>query len=141
MGKLLVDFGIKQQLIDRIRGGMPVWGTCAGAILLANQIQDEDYVHLSVMNMEVRRNTYGGQLDSFTSNTTFPDVSKHGFPAVFIRTPIIESVLQFINYVLQSFFVSGSRDFSIYGSISIHNKCCWISGDSIVLRHNPITIH
>jgi 5'-phosphate synthase pdxT subunit len=104
MGKLLVDFGIKQQLIDRIRGGMPVWGTCAGAILLANQIQDEDYVHLSVMNMEVRRNAYGGQLDSFTSNTTFPDVSKagqwdkfitrsdHSFPTVFIRAPIIEAV-------------------------------------------------
>lgn len=110
MGKLLVDFGIKQQLIDRIRGGMPVWGTCAGAILLANRILDEDYVHLSVMNMEVRRNAYGGQLDSFTSNVTFPDISKvvqgdkaeqgdkfiiqseHGFPTVFIRAPLIESV-------------------------------------------------
>ena len=110
MGKLLVDFGIKQELIDRIRGGMPVFGTCAGAILLANRILDEDYVHLSVMNMEVRRNAYGGQLDSFTSNTTFPDVSKFGqkdkvvhsdnfivqsepgFPTVFIRAPIIESV-------------------------------------------------
>lgn len=92
MGKLLVDFGIKQQLINRIKDGMPVWGTCAGAILLANDILDEDYVHLSVMNMVVRRNAYGSQLESFTSRTAFPEVSECTFPTVFIRAPIIESV-------------------------------------------------
>lgn len=91
MGKLLVDFGLKQQLIDRIIDGMPVWGTCAGAILLADRILDEDYIHLSVMDIEVRRNAYGGQLDSFTSDTAFPEIFESTFPAVFIRAPIIES--------------------------------------------------
>jgi 5'-phosphate synthase pdxT subunit len=92
IGKLLRDFNLSESLCDRIHKGMPVWGTCAGMILLAKKIIDEDCVHLGVMDIEVRRNAYGSQLDSFTCSTTLEKVSKEPMELVFIRAPWIESI-------------------------------------------------
>lgn len=87
IGKLIREFGIAESLKERIRKGMPVWGTCAGMILLAKEIVNEDCVHLGVMDISVKRNAYGSQLDSFTEICTIPEVSEKPIPLVFIRAP------------------------------------------------------
>ncbi len=89
MGKLLVDFAIKDVLAQKIREGLPVWGTCAGMILLANELDGTDDVHLKVMDIKVRRNAYGRQLDSFVTHDRIEGVSDEPVPLVFIRAPYI----------------------------------------------------
>jgi 5'-phosphate synthase pdxT subunit len=89
MGKLLVDFALKAPIIDRINRGMPVWGTCAGMILLAESIEGEVNAHLGTMGIRVRRNAYGRQLDSFITNEKIAIVSEELVPLVFIRAPYI----------------------------------------------------
>lgn len=89
-GKLLRDFGLLEPLRARIEAGLPVWGTCAGMILLAKRIAGGESPHLGVMDITVRRNAYGGQLDSFSASAVLPAVSEKPFPLVFIRAPWIE---------------------------------------------------
>jgi len=91
-GKLLNDFGLTEPIKERIKGGMPVWGTCTGSILLAKKIVDEENTHLGLMDIEVKRNAYGSQLDSFKTNMLIEEVSKSPIPLVFIRAPWIERV-------------------------------------------------
>jgi 5'-phosphate synthase pdxT subunit len=90
-GKLLRDFELMAPLREKIEKGLPVWGTCAGMILLAKQIQGGELPHLRVMDITVRRNAYGGQLDSFSDTAIIPGVLTEPFPLVFIRAPWIES--------------------------------------------------
>lgn len=92
LGKLLIDFDLKDKLIKRIEKKMPVWGTCAGMILLAKNICDYHKNHLGVMNIHVRRNAYGSQLQSFSTNLNIEHISSKPFKAVFIRAPWIEEV-------------------------------------------------
>ncbi len=89
--KLLRDFDLFHELRDRIKGGLPVWGTCAGLILLAKNVINEQ-AHLGVMDVTVRRNAYGRQLDSFSRMVTLPPVSCNPVELVFIRAPWIEAV-------------------------------------------------
>lgn len=89
IGKLLIDFDLIDILKDRISNGMPVWGTCAGMILLAKDIINDGRRHLSVMDIAVQRNGYGRQLDSFTTNAVIPAVSDSSIPLVFIRAPYV----------------------------------------------------
>ena len=67
IGRLLRDFNLLQPLKERILNGMPVWGTCAGMILLAKSLENDPTVHLGVMDITVERNAYGRQLGSFTT--------------------------------------------------------------------------
>ena len=92
IGKLLKDFGLLEPIVKRINEGMPVWGTCAGMILMAKKIVNENYIHLGVMDIAVKRNAYGAQLDSFSIKTDIPKISSKDFPVVFIRAPWVESV-------------------------------------------------
>jgi len=92
MGKLLAEYDLIHPLQDRIKGGMPVWGTCAGMILLANKIVNQDWTYLNVLDVAVRRNAYGSQLDSFQAQAVVERVSPEPFPLVFIRAPYIEKV-------------------------------------------------
>lgn len=92
IGKLLREFGLLEPLKNKITGGMPVWGTCAGLILLAKKISSGEPPHLGVMDITVKRNAYGGQLESFTREITITEVSNEPIKAVFIRAPLIESV-------------------------------------------------
>jgi len=92
IGKLLKDFNLFDPLLERINNKMPVWGTCAGMILLARKISNEDYNHLGVMDMSVTRNAYGAQLDSFTTYASIPEVSDDKIPLVFIRAPWVDNV-------------------------------------------------
>lgn len=89
IAKLLRGFGLFGPLRERILMGMPVWGTCAGMILLAKEIVGEP-AHLDVMDVTVRRNAYGRQIDSFSCVKTIPVFSQEPIPLVFIRAPWIE---------------------------------------------------
>lgn len=88
ISKLLDIFGFTSPLIKRIQGGMPVWGTCAGLILLAKNIEGEN-AHLGLMDITVRRNAYGRQLDSFNTTAAVDEIGE--IPLVFIRAPWIEN--------------------------------------------------
>ncbi|QEK12432.1 pyridoxal 5'-phosphate synthase glutaminase subunit PdxT [Crassaminicella thermophila] len=89
MGKLLNDFQIKEVLVDKINNGLPVWGTCAGMILLAKELDGDEDAHLKVMDIKVRRNAYGSQLDSFVTKEVIKGISEKEIPMVFIRAPYI----------------------------------------------------
>lgn len=91
ISKLLKIFGLFEPLKKRIQEGMPVWGTCAGLILLANEIVGEQ-AHLQCMDIKVKRNAYGSQLDSFSCDYVIPEFSQKPLPLVFIRAPYIENV-------------------------------------------------
>jgi pyridoxal 5'-phosphate synthase pdxT subunit len=92
MGSLLLRFGFLDELRDRILGGMPVFGTCAGLILLSKHIEGRSQPGLGVLDVVVRRNAYGTQVDSFRApiQTKIPSVGS--FEGVFIRAPKIVSV-------------------------------------------------
>lgn len=92
IGKLLNRTGMMEPLRERIRGGLPVWGTCAGMILLAKELENDPVRHLAVMDITVKRNAYGTQIDSFDVNVEIPEVSTGEIPLVFIRAPYITSV-------------------------------------------------
>lgn len=89
IAKLLCGFGLSDPLRERILKGMPVWGTCAGMILLAKEIVGKP-AHLNVMDVTVRRNAYGRQIDSFSCVQSIPAFSREPIPLVFIRAPWIE---------------------------------------------------
>lgn len=94
IGKLLVEWGLMAPLRDRIGRGLPAWGTCAGAILLARDVTDAlpGQPLLGVMDIVVRRNAFGRQVQSFETELDVPVLGRKPVPAVFIRAPKIESV-------------------------------------------------
>lgn len=92
IGKLMQEFQLNLPLIQKIQAGLPVWGTCAGMILLAKTIVGQPHCHMGLMDISVRRNAYGSQLDSFVTSTCIPDVSRTSIPLVFIRAPYVEQV-------------------------------------------------
>lgn len=88
--KLLTDLGLAEPVREAIAGGLPVYGTCAGLILLAKEVEGEDYDRLSTMDIAVRRNAYGRQTGSFATVADFRGVGR--VPMTFIRAPYIERV-------------------------------------------------
>ncbi len=89
MGKLLNYFSLTEPLKNKIEEGLPVWGTCAGLILLAKKIENQNTTYLATMDITVRRNAYGSQLDSFSTDLIIPAVDDKPLPLVFIRAPYI----------------------------------------------------
>ena len=90
MGKLLRDQDMLIPIREEILSGLPVFGTCAGLILLAKEIISQKESHLGTMDMVVERNAYGRQLGSFYTEAECKGVGK--IPMTFIRGPIISSV-------------------------------------------------
>ena len=90
MGKLLNDLELMDPIRDMIINGLPAFGTCAGLILLAEKIYNDDVVHIGTMNITARRNAYGRQLGSFETNAEFSGIGE--IPMTFIRAPYIDSV-------------------------------------------------
>lgn len=90
IGKLLVDLDMFNSIKDLIQNTMPVFGTCAGMILLAKNIANSSVKHLATMDISVIRNAYGRQLGSFNAISKFGDFDQ--VPMTFIRAPYIESV-------------------------------------------------
>jgi 5'-phosphate synthase pdxT subunit len=93
MSKLAVDFGLLEPLRKRVAGGMPTYGSCAGMIMLATDILDgrPDQQSLGGIDMAVRRNAFGRQVDSFEAPVVIDGVAGPPFHAVFIRAPWVES--------------------------------------------------
>jgi len=93
IGKLLDRFELLGPLTERARNGMPLYGTCAGLILMARDIVgSHDAPHrLSVMDVTVQRNAYGRQIDSFEADLDVRGLDEP-FRAVFIRAPVVEAV-------------------------------------------------
>ncbi len=90
MGKLLRELDMFDALKELIASGLPVFGTCAGLILLANNLTNDKEKHLSMMDISVKRNAYGRQLGSFQGEYEFKYIGS--IPMVFIRAPYIESI-------------------------------------------------
>ena len=88
---LLESSGLLGPLVERLRLGMPAFGTCAGMILLATEVLDgrPDQHQLGALDIAVRRNAFGRQVESFESDLPVPELGGT-FPAVFIRAPIVE---------------------------------------------------
>jgi 5'-phosphate synthase pdxT subunit len=93
MDKLTRTFDLADPLKLAIADGLPVWGTCAGLIMLADTILDgiEGQQSLGGLEISVRRNAFGSQLDSFETDLDIPVVGEPALHAVFIRAPIVES--------------------------------------------------
>ena len=89
-GKLLHDLDLYDELKRRIENGLPTFGTCAGMILLASNIENDDKKHLGTMHITVTRNAYGRQLGSFHTESMFHGIGK--IPMTFIRAPYITQV-------------------------------------------------
>ena len=90
IGKLLVNAGLLEPLRLAVKKGMPVYGTCAGMILLARDIGGQEQPLIGVMDITVKRNAFGRQLDSFEETLSMPALGPAPFPGVFIRAPLIE---------------------------------------------------
>ncbi len=101
LSRLLRIFGIDQVIIRRHKEGMKLWGTCAGAILLAGEIKGEA-PHLGLIDMAIERNSFGSQLDSFTCEAMAPRVSALPIPLTFIRAPKIISIGSGVDILLWS---------------------------------------
>jgi 5'-phosphate synthase pdxT subunit len=89
IGKLLVEFGLLQPIRDWVRDGRPIYGSCAGAILLARDIGGLDQPLIGGLDIKVRRNAFGRQLQSFETDLAVPRLGSEPFRAVFIRAPAI----------------------------------------------------
>lgn len=94
MSKLLEIFELLDPLRERLREGLPAYGSCAGMILLASEVLDTrpDAKHLNAIDMTVRRNAFGRQVDSFESDLDFSGIDGDPVRAVFIRAPWVERV-------------------------------------------------
>jgi pyridoxal 5'-phosphate synthase pdxT subunit len=90
--KLLDRFGLAQPIVERVRGGMPLWGTCMGMIVTAHDVADLEQPTLDLIDITVRRNAFGRQNESAEVELPIPALGRKPFPAVFIRAPWIERV-------------------------------------------------
>ena len=94
IGKLMVLYGLDEPLRQKIEEGFPIWGTCAGLILLARETDNalEGQPLLASMHICVRRNAFGSQRESFETDLSVPAIGEAPFHAFFIRGPAVESV-------------------------------------------------
>jgi len=89
ISQLMLNYGLMEVLRDLAQDGFPMFGTCAGLILLAKSTIDLDIETIGAMDIKVRRNAFGRQVDSFETPLSVPALGEAPFPAVFIRAPII----------------------------------------------------
>ena len=94
IGKLMVLYDLDEPLRKKIEEGFPIWGTCAGLILLASETDNalEGQPLLASMHIRVRRNAFGSQRESFETDLSVPAIGEAPFHAFFIRGPMVESV-------------------------------------------------
>jgi 5'-phosphate synthase pdxT subunit len=93
MGKLAIEYQLLEPLRDLAANGLPIWGTCAGLILLARDIGRKQPV-IGALDVRVQRNAFGRQVDSFEADLTIPVLAEpeRPFRAVFIRAPLVTAV-------------------------------------------------
>ncbi len=101
IARLLIAYDLREPLIALGRRGLPIWGTCAGAILLAEEIITLDRPALHLMPMTIERNAFGRQIDSFEAHLEPGPFGSGDIPAVFIRAPRIRSVDDAVHVLLR----------------------------------------
>ena len=92
IARLILRYGFTEPLRAFCASGRPLWGTCAGAILLANRVDELDRPGIEAMDISVARNAFGRQVDSFEASVDVEGLAGGPFRAIFIRAPVIESV-------------------------------------------------
>lgn len=92
MTKLMRDYGLAEPLRELGRQGLPIFGTCAGLIMLARDVPDPRVQSLGLMDIGVKRNAFGRQVDSFEAELDIARLDPPPFPGVFIRAPLIDRV-------------------------------------------------
>ena len=92
MRKLIDLYGLREPIVALAHGGAPLYGTCAGMILLADRIADGDEPVLRLLDITVERNAYGRQLDSFEADLAIPSIGDEPLHGVFIRAPVVSEV-------------------------------------------------
>lgn len=90
ISNLMQNYKLDKKIKKKYNEGMPIFGTCAGAILLAKEIINSKQSSLGLMNMAVKRNDYGRQVDSFEADIEINNLGK--FRGIFIRAPVIENI-------------------------------------------------
>ena len=86
----LIDiYGFREAIGQSVKGGMPLWGTCAGMIVIADRLTEERPEPLHLMDIDVSRNAFGRQIDSFEENIELDEIEGPPFRAVFIRAPVV----------------------------------------------------
>jgi len=100
LSRLLHIFGLKDVLLRHHARGMKIWGTCAGAILLAKKVVGETPC-FGLIDIDIERNSFGSQLDSFVAEATIPAVAATPIPLTFIRAPKILRAGKDVNVLLQ----------------------------------------
>lgn len=92
IGRLIMNHSLLEAMRGLVREGFPFWGTCAGMILLAKRAQGLNLESMGAIDIEVRRNAFGRQVDSFETDLMIPALGAAPFRAVFIRAPVVEKV-------------------------------------------------
>jgi 5'-phosphate synthase pdxT subunit len=90
ISRLMTAYNLMEKIGAMAREGLPLFGTCAGMILMAKHISGNGSPSLGLMDISVRRNAFGRQIESFETELAIPALGKTPFPAVFIRAPLIE---------------------------------------------------
>ena len=89
MRKLIDTYGLRGPIMALARGGAPMYGTCAGMILLAERLSDDEQPVLPLLDITVQRNAYGRQLDSYEADIPIPEIGEEPVRGVFIRAPVV----------------------------------------------------
>ena len=92
MRKLIDAYGLREPILALASAGAPMLGTCAGMILLADRIAEGDAPVLPLLDVEVKRNAYGRQLNSFEADISMPIIGEEPLHGVFIRAPVVSAV-------------------------------------------------
>jgi 5'-phosphate synthase pdxT subunit len=92
ISKLMLNYNITSEIKGRAVDGFPIFGTCAGMVLMASTIADPDVVPLGILDMEVQRNYFGRQRDSFHTRLSIPTLGEKPFPCIFIRAPVVKRI-------------------------------------------------
>ena len=146
--KLTRIFGMREPLRARIAAGMPVFGTCAGLILLSDRLSDatHDQQTLGGLDVTVRRNAFGSQVESFETTVSAPAVTDDGVAASFIRAPLVEEVGPDVAVlatlddgrivaVQQGNILGISFHPEISGDVAFHNYFVGLVANTVATRH------
>jgi len=133
MLKLMHSYNLFQPIKELADNGLPIMGTCAGMVLLAKKVSNPDMNTLSLMDIEVRRNAFGRQLDSFETGISIPLLGDEPFPAVFIRAPLIDNAGPDVDIIgrLPDIKIVAARQGNIL-ALSFHPE---LSNDSRIHRY------
>jgi 5'-phosphate synthase pdxT subunit len=101
ISKMLSDYDLTEPIRKLANQGFPLFGTCAGLILLAKKVPNLDMESIGVMDIEVKRNAFGRQIDSFETDLQIPTLGNGTFKGIFIRAPMIERAKRGVEILCQ----------------------------------------